>query len=157
MNFGSSYIKWIRLLYTNIFSSISINGFVSDFFNLERGNRQGCPLSAFLYVVIAEVLKQVLASNPNIEGCVVSGIETVLSQFADDTNALLMSERSIFALFESLALYEKGSGAKVNTSKTKGLWLGSNRGRTDSPLGLTWTSKSITILGLPLVKDLRTN
>ena len=44
MGFGDSFIKWIRLLYTNPRCSIMVNGHISPFFSPSRGVRQGCPL-----------------------------------------------------------------------------------------------------------------
>ena len=44
--------------------------------------------------------------------------------------------------------YQKGSGAKLNISKSRGLFFGSWRERPDSPLSLTWTAGSIKILGI---------
>ena len=54
-------------------------------------------------------------------------------------------------------MYERGSGAKLNKSKTEAMWLGAWRDRCDSPLGLTWLKK-IKILGgffgtVPVVHD----
>ena len=49
-NFGDSLITWIKLLYTDISSSIQNNGWSSEFFQLNRSVRQGCPLSPYLLV-----------------------------------------------------------------------------------------------------------
>ena len=43
-NFGESFILWI--LYTDIKSCVSKNGYHSETFNLSRSVRQGCPISA---------------------------------------------------------------------------------------------------------------
>ena len=45
MNFGPSFCSWVRLLYTNIFSRVLVNGYTSGAFAVTRGVRQGCPLS----------------------------------------------------------------------------------------------------------------
>ena len=44
-----------------------------------------------------------------------------ISQYADDTSLILMSDDAIFAVFETYALFEKASGAKLNKLKSKGL------------------------------------
>ena len=44
-NFVPSLIKWIKVFYCNIESCILNNGWASNFFQLSRGVRQGCPLS----------------------------------------------------------------------------------------------------------------
>jgi hypothetical protein len=46
MNFGSSFRLWVKLLYSNIFSSVLVNDYVSDLFPVTRGVRKVilCPL-----------------------------------------------------------------------------------------------------------------
>ena len=148
MNFSPEYIAWIKLLYTNISSRVKVNGTYSDSFSVERGVRQGCPLSPMLYVLFSEALTALINENPDIKGFVINTFEIKLSQFADDLTSLLIGDRSIFSLFKSLNSFERVSGALVNPLKTRAIWLGRNIGRSDSPLGLDWTSESIEILGI---------
>lgn len=56
MGFGTSFLKWVDLFYTGVQSSVNVNGYLSHFFSLSRGIRQGCPPSPLLYVLVAEVL-----------------------------------------------------------------------------------------------------
>ena len=42
-------IKWVSILYKNISSCVTNNGWISNYFPLNRGVRQGCPLSVFIY------------------------------------------------------------------------------------------------------------
>ena len=149
MNFGNNFISLIELLYTKIFSRVKVNGFISDIFYIEQGLRQGCPLSALLYLLIAEILNHVINSDPLIKGIVVDDIEIKLSQYADDNSCFLIGDKSIFALFKLLQKYEKATAQKINISKTQALWLGKNIGRKDNLLNLNWTNSFITILGLP--------
>ena len=55
-NFGENFIKWIQILYTDVSSRVKVNGFLTDKISIKRGLRQGCPLSALLYVLCSEVL-----------------------------------------------------------------------------------------------------
>ena len=136
MGFGPSFVKWVNLFYTNVQSSINVNGYLSPFFTLSRGVRQGCPLSPLLYVLVSEVLAANIRSNPRIIGLSLPGAPvsfSPISQYADDTSLILCSDDSIVAALETYDLFEKGSGAKLNQSKSKGLWLGSWSGRSDPP------------------------
>lgn len=45
MGFGPSFISWVDLFYHRVQSSVNVNGYLSPFFALSRGVRQGCPLS----------------------------------------------------------------------------------------------------------------
>ena len=56
MGFGSSFIAWVNLFYHRVQSSVNVNGYLSSFFGLCRGVRQGCILSPLLYVLVSEVL-----------------------------------------------------------------------------------------------------
>ena len=151
MGFGLSFIRWVNLSYTGVLSAVNVNGYLSSFFPLSRGVRQGCPLSPLLYVLVSEVLAANIRANPRIIGLSLPGAPASLSpisQYADDTSLIVCSDDSIVASFETYARFEKGSGAKLNQSKSKGLWLGSWSGRLVPPVALDWTSVKIKVLGV---------
>ena len=45
LNFGNTFISWIKILYNDIKSTVKINGHLTPFFPICRGVRQGCPIS----------------------------------------------------------------------------------------------------------------
>ena len=90
MNFGDSFISWIRTLYRDTQSSVLVNGHVSMRLPVTRGVRQGCPLSAFLYTIYAETLGEEIRTNPNIHGIFLPGNQEVrVMQYADDITIYL--------------------------------------------------------------------
>ena len=102
------------------------NGWSSDFFTLSRGERQGCPLSPYLFILCAEVLGNAIRRDEQIRGIKISGTECKLSQYADDTTMIL--EGSELSFSRTLYLLDTStdiSGLKVNYEKTEALWIGS--------------------------------
>ena len=120
MGFGESFVNWVRLFYTNVQSAVNVNGYLSSFFPLSRGVRQGCPLSPLLYVLVSEVLAVNIRANPLIKGLSLPGVSQPLSpisQYADDTSLVVCSDPAICAVFQTYDRYERGSGSKLNMSK----------------------------------------
>ena len=54
--FGKSFIKWVRTIYNKAEACLSNNGWTSKPFEIQRGIRQGCPLSALLFLLVVEIL-----------------------------------------------------------------------------------------------------
>ena len=48
-NFGPDILNWFQVIYNQASSCVLHNGHASDFFLLERGVRQGCPLSVLIF------------------------------------------------------------------------------------------------------------
>ena len=94
-NFGENFIKWVKLLYSNITSSTINNGFLSPTFKLSRGIRQGCPLSALLFILVAETIALKLKAEKKIQGIMVGETEYKICQMADDTTLFMKSIESI--------------------------------------------------------------
>ena len=150
MGFGPSFCKWVQTLYTGVQSSVIVNGHLSAFFNLQRGVRQGCPLSPLFYVLVAETLAATLKACPRIKGLSLPAplpSPSFLSQYADDTSILVTTDDSILAVFEVFDCYELGSGARLNLKKCKGLWVGAWRNRTSGPVDIQWSSIKLRCLG----------
>ena len=117
-NFGEHFIKWIQLLYGNISSCVSNIGYLSNYFSLTRGIRQGCPLSAFLFILVAEVLAINIREDNNIEGLNILDQHFKISQMADDTTLYLKNINALkrtVSIFKDFKMY---SGLNLNLEKT---------------------------------------
>ena len=114
--FGPDFIRWVKTLYKNIQSCVINNGLTTDYFALERGVRQGDPLSPYLFVVVVETLAIAIRQNTAIKDISIGKEETKLLQYADDTTAVLSDRDSAHALFNLLDVFRKLSGLKINSS-----------------------------------------
>lgn len=82
--FGRKLISWIKLLYTTPLAAVRTNNNISTYFELQRGTRQGCPLSPLLFAVAMEPLALALRQRADIKGIQRAGLEHKVSLYADD-------------------------------------------------------------------------
>ena len=86
--FGDNFIQWVRTIFENSESCIMNNGTSTGYFNLERGTRQGYPLSPYLFVLALKTLFIQVRSNPSIKGFRIKNFQIKLTAYADDTTFL---------------------------------------------------------------------
>ncbi|KAL9964740.1 hypothetical protein ACROYT_G028420 [Oculina patagonica] len=153
-NFGDSFIRWVKVLYSDISSCVMNNGFASDLFEIKRGVRQGDPLSPYLFIIALEVLNIAIRQNKEIEGIKVGNEEVKLTVFADDLTTFVKNTRSFFSLKEVINKFGFVSGLKLNEEKTEAYWLGSlHNYPEDLDLGTDKVNKPIKILGIYFTYD----
>ena len=83
-HFGPNFINWVKMFYTNIQSCVINNGLASDYFTLERGVRQGDPLSPYLFILAVESLAISIRQNVDITGIKIENHEAKLLQHTDN-------------------------------------------------------------------------
>jgi len=96
--FGPSLIRWIDTFYTNISSCVLNNGLCSQYFEVQRGVRQGDPLSPYLFIIAAEILAIAIQTNMDIQGLKIGKEEFKLVQYADDLTVFVPSVQLVFHL-----------------------------------------------------------
>ena len=74
---------------------LKINGTSTGYFRLERGTRQGYPLSPYLFVLALETLFIQVRSNPSIKGFRINNVQIKLTAYADDTTLLVRDSLSL--------------------------------------------------------------
>ena len=99
-NFGSDFLHWIKTSYKNVQSCTINNGTASSYFPLERGVRQGDPLSPYLFIVVVETLAIAIRQNQRIRGISIENEEPKILQYADDITAVLSDVSSAEQLLE---------------------------------------------------------
>ena len=118
-NFGNSFITWVEILYNGIESCVINNGKASKFFKLERGIRQGCCLSALLFIIVAEILAISIRADCSIKCIDIMNEVFKISQLADNTTLYLSDVESLKKLFSKLEQFSLCSGLKINKEKTE--------------------------------------
>ena len=157
LGFGESFINWIKLFNTDVKATIIQCGFLSKFIDIERGCRQGDPISSYLFILAAQILTILFLNNPNIKGIFCGSTEIKLSQFADDTILILDgTPQSLQAAFNVLEIFGSVSGLRVNTEKTQVVWIGKKKLCNEKllKLNLKWDTTHFNMLGLSFSVDL---
>ncbi|PWA60691.1 hypothetical protein CTI12_AA380880 [Artemisia annua] len=90
MSFGERWCKWVQTCQKSAFVSVLVNGSPTLEFKMEKGVRQGDPLSPFLYLVAAEGLNVTLkddVTNGLFKRVKIGRNDIQIShlQYADDT------------------------------------------------------------------------
>jgi len=105
-------------------------------------------LSGVLFVIAMELLAQSIRWSEDITSIRIQGNEEVkLTQYADDTTALLADVQSVSNLFDLLSLFEKSSGLKINQATSEMLCLGSMHHRKNTICNLQISDDPLYALG----------
>ncbi|GJW80372.1 RNA-directed DNA polymerase, eukaryota [Tanacetum coccineum] len=149
MGFGIKWRKWIQACLSSASILVLINGSPSNEFKMERGLRQGDPLSPFLFLLVVEALQISIlevCSKGFFKGIYLanSGANLSLLQYADDARFFgEWSRLNAKNLISILKCFELALGLKINFSKSR------FRDRLSA-----WKAKSLSIGGrLTLVKS----
>ena len=126
--FGPSFCSWIKTCYNGISSCVMNEGFSTGYFKIERGVRQGDPLSPYLFLVVIETLAQALRNEVSLKGIDFGEFEVKQILYADDMTIFIRDKASVRLLQNLFQAFSEISGLKVNMDKTKILVIGKNEG-----------------------------
>lgn len=116
-NIQNKYIKIIKHIYENSEANIKLDIPSTSNFKLERGVKQGDPMSPKLFnAVLEEIFKSLKWSSLglNIDGLRLSNL-----RFADDVVLMSESNTDLLQMVKELKLASAKSGLKINKEKTK--------------------------------------
>ena len=143
--FGKTFIKWIKTLLNNQESCIINEGITTKYFKLDKSAHQGDRISAYLYVLVLEIVFNLIKQNKYIH-CLTFFDHTFLyTAYADDTTFLRerQSVKKVMNVFDTFSIY---SALKLNKSKCVIAGIGVLKGISMELCGiLLWNPKHLKI------------
>jgi hypothetical protein len=146
-NVGPEFVRWVQTIYNEPQACVTNNGYSSPFFITGRGVRQGCPLSAYLFIMVVELLAHKIRKDESIKGIKIGNTEIKLVQMADDTTTFIEDQNSLENILKLLKTFEQYAGLRLNKTKTEAMWIGRSCNNKSEPLGIKWV-KEVHALGI---------
>ncbi len=152
-NFGPEFIAWIKTLYSNPKSVIKNNGWMSSEFDVSRGIKQGCPISALLFILVVEIMGLKLRQDTELKGLHVTTIDGIrevkTQQYADDTCLILKNVAQIPRAIAIISEFGDNSGLELNLMKTEVMFLNSKANHINNEIhDIKWTIGPVKCLGI---------
>ena len=95
---------------------------LTNYFQVSRGVRQGCPLSPLLFVLSVELLALKIRQDQLCRGIPLpDGQNAKISPFADDTTPILEDTISLRKAMNIVNSFGALSGLQLNKKKTKAM------------------------------------
>lgn len=114
--FGDFFSNAIKTLYTNANCSIKLKHGSSVRFDVQRGIRQGCPISPYLFLLAAQLLCTYIKSS-TLQGITIANKTIIISQLADDTTLFLKNKLQIPIVTSLMESFSMASGLHLNLKK----------------------------------------
>ena len=93
--FSKTFIKRIKTLQNNQESCIINGDFTTKYFKLDKGTRQGDPISAYLFILVLEIVFNLIKQNKDIHGLSFFDHTFLYTAYADDTTFFLKDKESV--------------------------------------------------------------
>lgn len=139
--FGPSFIKWIKTMYNNSLFKTKNNGWLSESVSIKRGIRQGCPVSALLFIMVVEVLSLRIKQDLTINGLKIDDKIILMLLFADDCILLLNDHKSIQNAIFTIQKFSEVTGLKLNIEKSEAMSI-QNGHEPEITYGLKWVTNT---------------
>ena len=150
--FGENFIGWIKTILADRLANIKNGGCLSEFFSLERGVRQGCPISPLLFIIAVEILAISIRQEKNIKGIQIKGqsnqtVTIKVLQYADDLTLWLKNVIDYREVLSKIKQFSAFTGLCLNEKKTKAMKLSKYPTRSTEEANIQFVDK-IAILGI---------
>ena len=149
--FEKYFTKWIKILLQNQESCIVNGGTTTNYFKFEKGTRQGDPISAYLFILVLEIVFLFTKGSKKINGLNIFDKTFLYAAYADDTTFFLKDTKSVIELMNIFDTFSKFSGLKPNKSKCEIAGIGVLKGVQVALCGMRCidlVSNIVKILGI---------
>uniref|UniRef100_A0A8C6Y8P5 Reverse transcriptase domain-containing protein n=1 Tax=Naja naja TaxID=35670 RepID=A0A8C6Y8P5_NAJNA len=120
IQFGNKFIKLISTIYMTQMASVILNGDRTEMFKINKGIRQGCPLSPLLFILNLENLLENIRKNEEIKRALIKKEHYKVQAFAEDIVFFLEDPEDMgVKLIKEIEEFGKVAGLKINKNKTK--------------------------------------
>ena len=107
----------IKAMYSSkLVGNIKLNGENLDTIPLKLGNRQGCPLSPYLFNIVLEALARSIRQQKDVKGTQIGNQDIKISLLADDM--IVYIKKSTRELLKLKSNFNKMAGYKINYKKS---------------------------------------
>ena len=121
---------------------------------MTRGISQGCPLSALLFLFVAEILAiKIKKNNQNINGIAINNIEIKNIQHADDFTVVLKDELSMKNALDTINTFCRNDGSKIIIDKTECISIGDLKSKFEKIFEIKVTKQAIRCLRIYIGHD----
>ena len=115
--FGDGFIDWVLILFNSQESCVINGGHSTKYFPLERGARQGDPISAYLLILALEIFFILIKTSNDIQGIEIFNHKFLYTAYADDTTFFVKDLNSVKVILSSLDQFYTFSGLHSNLNK----------------------------------------
>lgn len=154
--FGASFIGMVKALYCSPTASVLTGFCKSQPFELQRGTRQGCPLSPLLFALSLEPLAQAVRQSQSISPISLLGTSHHISLFADDILLYLSDvNKTVPHVLQLFDKFHDLSGYKINWAKSALMPIGPSKDKLSLPSFISNVT-SFVYLGVKISGSLST-
>jgi hypothetical protein len=117
--FPEQWCDWMDMILSSSKSAVLLNGIPGAWIDCKRGLRQGDPLSPYLFLLVADVLQQMIRQDPLLRHPLVCSDPCPVLQYADDTLIIVRADAAAARrLKDLLDMFAAATGLTINFHKS---------------------------------------
>uniref|UniRef100_A0A803TK92 Reverse transcriptase domain-containing protein n=1 Tax=Anolis carolinensis TaxID=28377 RepID=A0A803TK92_ANOCA len=119
LDLGAQIQNGINSIYDVQWAKILINGQETNKIKINKGTRQGCPLSPLIFIMALEILLKAIQKDTNLQGIRLDKQDYKYRAFADDVICIIENPiQNILKWTAKIEEFGRVAGLKINKKKT---------------------------------------